>query len=163
MMFNGVGLAGVVVQLGVLALLSHGLGLSIALATALAVEAAILHNFLWHQRWTWRDRPSSGPRETAARLLRFNAVNGLVSLVGNVAMTVMLTHAGVHAVVANIVSIVVCSLLNFTAGERLVFRRPMLVPLVASPPLQTRATKVCHGWIQLGSATNSIQKHATFY
>ena len=127
LMFNGVGLAGVGVQLGVLALLTHNLRLPIVLATAVAVEAAVLHNFLWHQRWTWRDRPSSGPRETVARLLRFNAVNGLVSLVGNVAMTVMLTHAGVQAVVANIVSIIACSLLNFTAGEWLVFRHPVLV------------------------------------
>ena len=27
-------------------------------ATALAVELAVLNNFVWHQLWTWRDRPS---------------------------------------------------------------------------------------------------------
>ena len=26
------------------------------------VEAAILHNFAWHQRWTWRARPASTSR-----------------------------------------------------------------------------------------------------
>ena len=30
--------------------------LPLALATALAVEAALLHNFVWHQQVTWRDR-----------------------------------------------------------------------------------------------------------
>ena len=29
---------------------------SAASATALAVETAILTNFFWHERWTWRDR-----------------------------------------------------------------------------------------------------------
>ena len=28
----------------------------------LAVEAAILHNFLWHERWTWSDRAAAGRR-----------------------------------------------------------------------------------------------------
>ena len=126
MAFNGVGLAGVLVQLGVVTLLTQ-VRLPIALTTVLAVECAVLHNFAWHQRWTWRDRPSAGPRETVARLLRFQAVNGLVSLVGNVAITVTLTHAGVHPVVANIVAIMACSFINFTAGERLVFRPSRVV------------------------------------
>jgi putative flippase GtrA len=55
--FNAVGLAGVAVQLACLALLVHA-GSHYLAATALAVEAAVLHNFLWHQRWTWRDRPA---------------------------------------------------------------------------------------------------------
>ena len=126
-MFNGVGLAGVGVQLGVFTLLAAGLGLPIALATAVAVEAAVLHNFAWHQRWTWRDRPSSGPRATLARLLRFHAVNGIVSLVGNVVITLALVRAGADPPLANLAAIIICSLINFAAGEWLVFRQPMLV------------------------------------
>ena len=30
------------------------------MATLVAVEAAILSNFVWHYRWTWRDRSGSG-------------------------------------------------------------------------------------------------------
>ena len=119
--FNAVGLAGVVVQLGVFALLTHA-RVSVALATALAVEAAVLHNFFWHQRWTWRDRPSAGSRATLARLLRFHAVNGIVSLVGNIAITVALVRSGLHPVLASLASIVACSGINFVAGEVLVFR-----------------------------------------
>jgi putative flippase GtrA len=118
--FNAVGLAGVVVQLGMLTVLTHA-NLPIALATAIAVEAAVLHNFAWHQRWTWRDRPSSGPRETLARLLRFHAVNGLISLVGNVVITAALARAGADPLLANLAAIITCSLINFSAGEWLVF------------------------------------------
>ena len=57
--FNAVGALGMIVQLGSLGLLIHVLGMHYMLATALAVEAAVLHNFLWHRRWTWaEDRKS---------------------------------------------------------------------------------------------------------
>src|SRR2546430_16091794 len=54
--FNFVGLVGIGVQLLALALLKSGLHLNYLLATALAVETAVVHNFLWHERFTWRGR-----------------------------------------------------------------------------------------------------------
>ena len=79
--FNAVGVLGFLVQLGVLTLLL-GTGLHYVVATTLAVEAAILHNFCWHSRWTWRDRPRV---DSTATLWRFHLANGLISLVGNAA------------------------------------------------------------------------------
>src|ERR671913_1525419 len=73
--FNGVGALGVVVQLATLALLTRVAGLPVAVATLLAVEAAVLHNFAWHQRWTWRDVPTTGVRGVLQRLARFHALN----------------------------------------------------------------------------------------
>jgi putative flippase GtrA len=120
--FNAVGLAGVAVQLGLLAALVHA-GTHYLLATALAVEAAVLHNFLWHQRLTWRDRPAASGRGVAARLARFHALNGIVSLVGNVALMALLAgRLHVDPLVANLIAIVTCSIVNFAASERLVFR-----------------------------------------
>ena len=54
--FNAVGGMGILVQLGALALLKSGLHLDYLPATALAVEVTVLHNFLWHERFTWADR-----------------------------------------------------------------------------------------------------------
>src|SRR5205085_9977389 len=54
--FNAVGAMGVAVQLGTLALLTRVLGWDYLVATAIAVEAAVAHNFLWHERYTWADR-----------------------------------------------------------------------------------------------------------
>jgi hypothetical protein len=59
-------------------------GWNYLVSTAAAVEAAVLHNFAWHQRWTWRDRRPASAHETLGRLLRFHALNGAVSLAGNV-------------------------------------------------------------------------------
>ena len=46
--FNAVGVLGAGVQLCVLAAL-HRWGVHYLLATALAVESAVLHNYLWHR------------------------------------------------------------------------------------------------------------------
>jgi putative flippase GtrA len=128
--FNGVGAMGMAVQLGTLAALTYGAGIHYLIATAIAVEAAVLHNFLWHQRWTWRDRPS-GAVETARRLARFHALNGAISIAGNLAvMAVLAGGVGVSPIAANALAIAVCSVVNFFASEVLVFRTAAAVVLM---------------------------------
>ncbi|MGA2643875.1 MAG: GtrA family protein [Candidatus Sulfotelmatobacter sp.] len=48
--FNAVGGVGINVQLAVLLVLNSGFHMSYLPATAFAVEMAVLHNFLWHER-----------------------------------------------------------------------------------------------------------------
>lgn len=126
--FNAIGMAGMALQLAVVAALVHGFHLHYAIATAVGVEAAILHNFVWHQRWTWRDRPVLGHRDRLRRLARFHLLNGSVSLIGNIAITTFFTGImGLDAVTSNAIAIVACSLVNFVASDALVFavaRRP---------------------------------------
>lgn len=133
--FVGVGVAGFAVQ----ALALWGLtasGLPYTVATALAVEAAILHNFLWHERWTWGDRGAglnACNYERAAcshghngnrlgRFLRFNGATALVSIAGNVA--VMWLFAGwlrLPLLLANLLAVLALSALNFLAADHLIF------------------------------------------
>ncbi len=121
--FNGVGAIGFGVQLTVLALLVSGLGVHYLAATALAVEAAIVHNFLWHERYTWKGRGRGGAAETAARLLRFHAGNGLISVFGNlVLMRLLVGTLGVPYVAANAATVLACGPINFAVSEWLVFR-----------------------------------------
>ena len=81
--FNLVGAIGIGVQLGALALLTEAFRMEYTLATAIAVESAVLHNFAWHQRFTWADRGSRGLPDACFRLLRFNTTTGAVSIGGN--------------------------------------------------------------------------------
>src|ERR1700756_1976669 len=90
MKFNAVGAGGILVQLGVLAVLKSGLQLDYLFATALAVEAAVLHNFLWHERFTWADRACLTRRQALARLLQFNCTTGAISILGNLLLMRML-------------------------------------------------------------------------
>lgn len=57
--FNLVGAIGILVQFGVLFLLKSVLHFNYLAATALAVEVAVVHNFFWHERFTWGDRSRS--------------------------------------------------------------------------------------------------------
>jgi putative flippase GtrA len=57
--FNLVGAVGILVQFGVLFLLKSVLHFNYLAATALAVEVAVVHNFFWHERYTWADRPQT--------------------------------------------------------------------------------------------------------
>lgn len=128
--FNAVGAAGIAIQLGALAVLVHLLGVPYLVATIVAVETAVLHNFYWHQRWTWRDRPAASWPSAMRRLGRFHLLNGSISHLGNVAVTALLTGLlDVDPVAANAAAIAACSLVNFAASESLVFRAG--VPLVA--------------------------------
>jgi putative flippase GtrA len=117
-------MAGACVQLGTLAALTRA-GMRPVPAAALAVEAALLHNFVWHQHWTWRDRPVRSRRQTAVRLARFHLLNGAISIAGNVALMAVLTGRFLlPPLVANLIAIVACSVVNLAASETLVFAEP---------------------------------------
>ncbi len=120
--FNAVGGIGIVVQLAALAILRSWLKFDYLLATGLAVEITVIHNFLWHERYTWADRPARQPLQSLVRLAKFNASNGAVSLVGNlVLMRLLVGESKLNYVASNLLAIAVCSLVNFLLGDRFVF------------------------------------------
>jgi len=120
--FNTVGLLGMGFQLIALALLKGGLGLNYLAATLIAVESAVLHNFIWHERWTWWERTRRNASGVLGRLFRFHMANGLISIVGNLAlMWLLVSRLHVHYLVANVTAIAACAILNFLASDRLVF------------------------------------------
>jgi putative flippase GtrA len=117
--FGVVGAGGIIVQVAMLAVLLRFVPAHYLIDTALAVEAAILHNFAWHRRWTWADRPKTNG---TLALLRFNAANGATSLAGN--LVLMFVFVGVFKLnpfVANLITIAICSIANFALADRCVF------------------------------------------
>ena len=138
--FNLVGAIGIAVQLLALFLIKSVLHFDYLIATAIAVEAAIIHNFVWHERFTWSDRlrprkrldecgnkaTAQSPQQDWSRLLqrffRFNITNGALSILGNLAlMSLMVGRAQVNYLLANGISIAICSLANFLVSETWVF------------------------------------------
>jgi putative flippase GtrA len=132
------------VQMAALAVLVRGAGLHYLLATVLAVELALLHNFFWHHQWTWRDRPCASAEETARRLGRFHLLNGAVSFAGNLGIVALLTGIlHVDPLAANLAAILACSVVNFCASEVIVFkvaRSAGLVAIVLIGPFLAPAT-----------------------
>jgi dolichol-phosphate mannosyltransferase len=137
--FNVVGVLGFGLQSGALFALTHGAyPINYLAATAIAVELAVLNNFVWHQRWTWNDRPSATKMETLRRLAKFNITTGLVSITGNlVLMSVLVGHMGLPIVGANALTVVICSLLSFILADRIAFDVDKTLDVSLHPRVQT--------------------------
>lgn len=118
--FNLVGAVGMIVQLVVLAILNRHAPGHYLVTSAIAVELTLLHNFVWHLHYTWADRRNHSTR--LSQLVRFHASNGLVSLLGNLALMRLLVHeARLPILAANFISILCCSLINFGLGDSWAF------------------------------------------
>jgi putative flippase GtrA len=113
--FNLVGALGMVVQLAALAAINRCVPGHYLYATAGAIELALLHNFVWHLHYTWRDRrDGSAPTQ----IVRFHLSNGLVSMLGNLAlMRVLVFQAHLPLLLANSIAILCCSVANFCLGN----------------------------------------------
>lgn len=126
LVFNMVGALGFAVQLAALTFFMSILRWGFLPSTALAVEVAVVHNFIWHERWTWADRTNPGWMNAFRRFLRFNLTNGALSIVGNIIfMSLFLNTLPIHYLTANTLSIAACAVLNFVASDRYVFRNRM--------------------------------------
>jgi len=111
--FNAVGILGAGIQLAALALMLR-LHIHYLVATVLAIEAALLHNYVWHRRWTWAGQGGS--------LWRFHLSNGIISFVSN--LLLMRWFAGtLHfaAVPSNLAAIIITSFLNYALALKWVF------------------------------------------
>jgi putative flippase GtrA len=120
--FNFVGAIGIGVQFAALFVLKSVLHFDYLIATAIAVEAAVMHNFVWHEQFTWADRTRHDGARVWRRLMRFHLANGAVSILGNLAlMKVMVGMGHMNYLVANAVAILLCSAVNFLVSEEWVF------------------------------------------
>ena len=119
--FNLVGAMGMVVQLAALALFNRWAAGHYLYASAAAVELTLLHNFVWHLHYTWRDRRDDSA--LLAQLVRFHLSNGLVSMLGNLAlMRVLVQEARMPLLISNSIAILCCSIVNFCLGNEWAFR-----------------------------------------
>lgn len=106
--FGLVGVLGVAVNSLVL-YAAHGLlGLPLLAASPLAVEIAILHNFLWNERWTFGESTFS-----LVRLGKFNLTSLGGLLIASSVLYLLVTYVGVHYLLANLVGIGLATLWNF--------------------------------------------------
>ena len=114
--FQLVGMMGAVLQIAIIRMLAGRM--PIIVATPVAVEIAVLHNWMWHERITWADR-ESGSRWR--RVAKFHAANGVVSIAGNTFIVAWLAGP-IPVWAASLCAIAVCSMLNYWAADRWVWR-----------------------------------------
>jgi putative flippase GtrA len=119
--FNLVGCAGFVLQVGVIALLTRRFGLTPFAATAVALEAAAVQNFIAHSRWTWGDRKETSAGGWVLRYWRYQAAK-TASLLASLAITSLLVASGLPPELANAAAVLACAIPNYLTSEHVVFR-----------------------------------------
>ena len=134
--FSFVGILGTALQLSSLAILNQSCPGHYLLTSSVALELTLLHNFVWHLLYTWRDRRDAAPWQS--QCVRFHCSNGIVSLLGNLClMRALVRDAHLPVLVANFLSVLSCSIVNFHIGHRWAFRaaRPngLAKPKIAGP------------------------------
>ena len=131
--FNLVGAMGMVVQLVALTGFCRLAPGHYLYASAAAIELTLLHNFIWHIKYTWRDRRDDSG--IFAQLIRFHLSNGLVSMLGNLTlMRILVQGAHMHLLAANSIAILCCSIVNFSLGDHWAF--PARAPEAAIAPVR---------------------------
>jgi putative flippase GtrA len=103
-----VGALGVLVNSLALFVLHQLLRLPLIISSLLAVELAIVNNFIWNDRWTFSRKQTS-----VRRFLKFNVISlgGLVITTGT--LWVLATHLSIPYLIANLVGIGLATCWNY--------------------------------------------------
>jgi putative flippase GtrA len=109
--FLVVGTSGTAVNNGVLFVLHGVLGVALLAATVVAVEAAVVHNYVLHELWTFKGR-----RLSARRFTHFSLVT-LISFLLNVGIVQVLAWVGLFYLLANLVGIGAGFAVNLAASS----------------------------------------------
>ena len=88
---------------------------------ALAITVATISNFYWNRRLTWRDRTRNTP-QPALQLFAKYVMAAALSIVIQSLLTKWLALY-LHYLFANVIAIVLSSVVNFVANDKLTFRR----------------------------------------
>jgi putative flippase GtrA len=115
--FMLVGGSGAVLNTAVLYLLYQRLHMPLVAASAVAVELAVVNNFLLNDRWTFATRSRS-----LQRFAKFN-VSSLGGLAVNVLSVWFLARHGLPVLVANLAGIAAGMAVNLTLSVTWVWRR----------------------------------------
>ena len=126
--FGLVGASGTVINIAVLYLAQEHLLQGIAdfhsrlnYSIALAITVATISNFYWNRRLTWRDRKHAAHHSAFFLFFKY-VMAAALSIVIQSLLTKWLALY-MHYIVANLIAIVLASVVNFVANDMLTFRR----------------------------------------
>ena len=119
--FSSVGLSGVVVNLGLLWLLTtfvFGENLYL-LAAVISIEVSVINNFYWNDRWTFRDRRDGS--SVWVRLLKFHGSRFLGILTNLLVLYILTDIIGLYYIISNIFAIGAGTLINYLTSGKFVW------------------------------------------
>lgn len=118
--FAIVGISGIVVNQGLLALQVDVWGVDLKIAGIIAIELSILNNFFLNNLWTWKARKK---HNFATRLLRYHMVTALSGGVNYLTLLILTDSAEMHYLTANLIGIGLGMIINFSLNHLWTFQK----------------------------------------
>ncbi len=113
--FGIVGGSGVLVNMGLLFILTRLLHVRLEIASPIAIEVSILSNFLLNNLWTFRKRNTHIP--FWSRLLRYHLVTGLAGIVNYLVLLLLVNKFGMHDMISNLIGIMIGTVINYSLNS----------------------------------------------
>lgn len=114
--FGLVGISGVVVNTVILAMLTELAKINYKWSSIIAIQTAIIWNFVLNDRWTFADRKK---QSLSRRLLSFEGIS-IVGAIINWALLVACTELlGIHYLISNGIGILIAFVWNYIANNKL--------------------------------------------
>ncbi len=133
--FGLVGCSGILVNSIALWALVQVVHAPLLAAAILATQCSTTWNFLWIDKAVFR-----GPktRRTAVRFLGFAVVNNVLLLIRVPLLALLVDHAHVHYLVANVLTLIAVFVGRFVLSDRVLFSREEPMTMLAGRSAQTR-------------------------
>jgi putative flippase GtrA len=119
--FGIVGVAGLVINLVVQAALTELLGWNYIVSAVLATQVSSTFNFFMAERWVFGAGATRVRRGT--RYVSFLLMNNAALLLRAPMMWVLVDKMGQNYVLANLVSLMVLTVIRFTVADRVIWRK----------------------------------------
>lgn len=113
--FGIVGGSGVLVNMGLLFILTRFLHVRLEIASPIAIEVSILSNFFLNNLWTFRKRNTHIP--FWSRLLRYHLVTGLAGIVNYLVLLLLVNKFGMHDMISNLIGIMIGTVINYSLNS----------------------------------------------
>jgi dolichol-phosphate mannosyltransferase len=125
--FCGVGFSGIFVNEGALQFFTEIGGLYYVYSSFLAVELAILSNFILNECWTFRDQSRQEPNLMARlkRFVKFNVICATGASLNILTLWALTEWIGLHYLVSNLAGIGIAFLWNYGLNSHLTWRISM--------------------------------------
>jgi dolichol-phosphate mannosyltransferase len=122
--FGIVGISGILVNQGLLIFLKESAGFPLWIAGAVAIEVAVVNNFLWNDFWTFH---SAGRQHKLSsrwhRLLAFELVSSGGSIINYTVLNLMVIFLSTDYQIANIIGILLGFIWNIIVNRRVTWGR----------------------------------------
>ena len=113
--FAIVGGSGVVVNMGLLFILTRFLSVRLEIASPRAIEVSILTNFTLNNLWTFKKRNTHVPFWT--RLFRYHLVTGLAGIVNYLVLLLLVNSFGLHDMLSNLIGILIGTIITYSLNS----------------------------------------------